>query len=374
MPTEISVAAIVLDSVGLGLGIFALWVWPGGRGKAPSFRRDLCILITLGLLLMLASLGLGKLMLHSGFATLRFFCHALFCVLAPLCMLRGISYLRRSLLLGLLGLGLGLGMEAVYLYALHIEPQNLQVNHYAVRTDRLNGCAPLRLLVMADLQTDQIGAYERKVFAKVDQLKPDLILMPGDYLQIWDKEKGESVRQQLLQCFKQLKHQPKYGIYAADGDVDYAHRTFRDSKVVPLKDRVQQLPAETRLQILGLSTPASRMPLRQARLKPARDFPGFTIIMGHAPDYAMPLIRNGATMPLLCIAGHTHGGQIRIPGFGPLLTLSRVPRKYASGFHQLGQGWLLVSRGIGHERGYAPRIRLFCPPELVMITLQGQEP
>ena len=99
-------------------------------------------------------------------------------------------------------------------------------------------------------------------------------------------------------------------------------------------------------------------------------FDGFTILMGHAPDYARRLMRDGCELPMLCVAGHTHGGQIVIPGFGPVLTLSRVPRRYASGFHQLGKGWLSVSRGIGHERGLAPRIRLACRPELVVIELR----
>ena len=103
-----------------------------------------------------------------------------------------------------------------------------------------------------------------------------------------------------------------------------------------------------------------------------RSFSGLTILIGHAPDFAIHWIQQGCNLPVLSIAGHTHGGQIVIPGFGPPLTLSRVPRRYASGFHQLGQGWLLVSRGIGHERGHAPRIRMFCRPELCVVELRGK--
>jgi predicted MPP superfamily phosphohydrolase len=72
----------------------------------------------------------------------------------------------------------------------------------------------------------------------------------------------------------------------------------------------------------------------------------------------------------LLIAGHTHGGQVRLPGIGPLITLSRVRRSWAAGLTDIGRGrQLLVSRGIGMERGRAPRLRFLCRPELVVLEL-----
>ena len=56
----------------------------------------------------------------------------------------------------------------------------------------------------------------------------------------------------------------------------------------------------------------------------------------------------------LALAGHTHGGQVALPFFGPPYTSSPLPRKYAGGLHDY-QGTLLhVSRGVGMERGPAP--------------------
>ena len=72
----------------------------------------------------------------------------------------------------------------------------------------------------------------------------------------------------------------------------------------------------------------------------------------------------------LLVTGHTHGGQVRLPLIGPLMTLSRIPRAWAAGLTELpGGGKLLVSRGLGMERGYAPRIRFLCRPELMVIDL-----
>ena len=54
----------------------------------------------------------------------------------------------------------------------------------------------------------------------------------------------------------------------------------------------------------------------------------------------------------LLIAGHTHGGQVRLPLIGAIMTLSRIPRRWAAGLTDLpGGGRLLVSRGTGMERG-----------------------
>jgi uncharacterized protein len=74
------------------------------------------------------------------------------------------------------------------------------------------------------------------------------------------------------------------------------------------------------------------------------------------------------------VAGHTHGGQVRIPFIGPLATLSAVPRSWAAGITDLPSGGkLFVSRGIGMERGNAPRMRFCCRPELAVIDLVPQK-
>jgi hypothetical protein len=91
----------------------------------------------------------------------------------------------------------------------------------------------------------------------------------------------------------------------------------------------------------------------------------FHLVFGHAPNFAL-----GKVEADLLVTGHTHGGQVQLPWSGPLLTLSRVPRAWGAGLTELpGGGKLLVSRGIGMERGYAPPIRFLCRPELMVIDL-----
>ncbi len=70
------------------------------------------------------------------------------------------------------------------------------------------------------------------------------------------------------------------------------------------------------------------------------------------------------------VAGHTHGGQVQLPIVGPLTIASRVPRSVgAGGLHDLRGRTIYVSRGVGVERGQAPRLRLGAPPEVAIVTL-----
>jgi predicted MPP superfamily phosphohydrolase len=72
----------------------------------------------------------------------------------------------------------------------------------------------------------------------------------------------------------------------------------------------------------------------------------------------------------LVLAGQTHGGQVQVPLVGPLTTASGVPREVAAGgLHRLDGTRIYVSRGVGVERGQAPRLRLGAVPEVSLITL-----
>ena len=371
MPWKLWTSIVVIDVVGLAVGGVALWGYR--RGKPPTARRDSSMLVLLGGGLACLSWFLARFWLASGFGLVRLWCHVLFCVLAPLMLVRGIQHLRlRNRVFGLLLVGTALLMEAAYVYARHAELTDLEVTHHVVMSERMNGHQPVRVVVLADLQTDRIGEYERRVFRTMDELRPDLVLLAGDYLQVSTAEEFVEQQERLRQLFQDLQHRPRLGMFAVEGDIDewgVGNALFRTG-AQSLADEVVQV--HERIQIVGLTQVSSRHPPPKEILDRIRSFPGLTIVMGHAPDFAERWIQQGCDLPVLSVAGHTHGGQIVIPGFGPLLTLSRLPRRYASGFHQLGQGWLLVSRGIGHECGHAPRIRMFCRPELCVVELRAE--
>ena len=86
----------------------------------------------------------------------------------------------------------------------------------------------------------------------------------------------------------------------------------------------------------------------------------------HAPDVVSEWALNGFD---LVLAGHTHGGQVRIPGLGAVVTNCSLPTGLASGLNRVGGAWLHVSRGLGTGR-FAP-VRFACPPETTLLTLRG---
>ena len=72
------------------------------------------------------------------------------------------------------------------------------------------------------------------------------------------------------------------------------------------------------------------------------------------------------------MAGHTHGGQVQLPGVGPLMTMSHVPRAVAAGgLHQVDGNPIYVSTGVGREQQGAPQIRFLAPPSIALLTLEG---
>ena len=85
------------------------------------------------------------------------------------------------------------------------------------------------------------------------------------------------------------------------------------------------------------------------------------ILLSHNPDYADQV--NDPRVKLI-LAGHSHGGQVVIPGMGPVITPCR--RKYASGLIKTNTGQMYVSRGLGV---IAPPVRFNCRPELALIIL-----
>jgi len=87
----------------------------------------------------------------------------------------------------------------------------------------------------------------------------------------------------------------------------------------------------------------------------------------HFPDH---LRRTAKLQPHLFLAGHTHGGQVCLPGRIPILKHDAMPRRCCSGIHRVGDTWLIVNRGFGYT---TLPIRVFCPPEVLEIELTSPD-
>ena len=240
-----------------------------------------------------------------------------------------------------------------------IEPQRIEVTHSTIYSSKLD--QPIKVAVLADIQTNNPGPYETRVLGLTAAENPDLVLLAGDYLQIWDQEKYDAAVNDLNKIFIDAGLEPSLGIYAVRGNVDHTewNLIFRDLDVHTFSN-TESLDIGA-LTLTGVSWLDSE--------NPNLIIPGsqkFHLVLGHSPNFSL-----GEINADLLLAGHTHGGQVQLPGIGPLLTLSLVPRSWASGLTEISPGqYLMVSRGIGLELGFAPRMRFLCRPELVILDLK----
>ena len=108
--------------------------------------------------------------------------------------------------------------------------------------------------------------------------------------------------------------------------------------------------------------------VKMARLESAVPPPGgLSMLLTHSPDAALRLPTRSAGGPAVVLSGHTHGGQIRIPGWGAPLRHSRlVSRQQPDGAFHVGGAQVVVSRGYG--TAHVP-LRFACRPEIGLITL-----
>ena len=94
----------------------------------------------------------------------------------------------------------------------------------------------------------------------------------------------------------------------------------------------------------------------------------FNIVLYHHPS---GFAQTWGTPTDLMLAGHTHGGQIRLPLYGALVTLDRFGKRWESGRFRENGVTLIVSRGLGCEPG-TPEMRFCCRPEVVVVDLVGR--
>jgi hypothetical protein len=118
-----------------------------------------------------------------------------------------------------------------------------------------------------------------------------------------------------------------------------------------------------RVELLGLDDAHIRR--HDLRLAPRRSPEGFGIAVMHSPDSAPEAV---ACDYRFVVAGHTHGGQVRLPIAGALVTNSDLPRTLVSGLIRMGDAFVHVSPGLGTGK-YAP-FRFLCPPEATLLKLR----
>ncbi len=267
---------------------------------------------------------------------------------------------------------------AFWVYASLIEPQRLRVRQIDVPLPNLpEALSGLRIAHLSDLHCayHRDDAVTNRAITQTLQQAPDLVMITGDL------SNGFHYANCIAERLGELS--ARYGTYAVLGNHDWnctlTTYLFGSREPDPTVQDWQQALSETTIQLLenknlsltvrghtitiaGVGDPSCGRDNIEAALDQA-DSADLKIMLAHSPD-AIDL--PGADWADLLLAGHTHGGQCRLPGLGsPWAPVWRL-RQRSSGLMRSGQMLAHVSRGIGAGMD----ARFLCPPEVCILTLR----
>lgn len=247
----------------------------------------------------------------------------------------------------------------------------LSTVNYAVKTDKL--ASPVRLALITDLHS---CFYGDELFSALQAQAPDAVLLGGD---IFDDDMPHDNAKEFVEQI--TAH--GYACYYVTGNHEIwsneakeIKRFMRGLGVNVLEGECATLSVDGQIiNICGIDDPASGLSTGQARgmelasaLEKA-DNAYFTVLLTHRPELIDEYLKHNFD---LILAGHTHGGQWRLPGIinGLLAPDQGLFPKYAGGRYDLNGKTMIVSRGLARESTRVPRI--FNRPELVIIDIQAK--
>ncbi len=267
---------------------------------------------------------------------------------------------------------------AIFSYGAWIEADRLEETRIEVRTPKLPAGSRLRIVQVSDTHADERTPLIGALAERINALDPDLFLFTGDAA---NSAAGVAAFRAMVESIR-----ARYGSFAVRGNHDVWY--WRDSDLfgsgakelegrpvkigelpvwlcgAPWSPRVRRgFPASE--DLLALAEPLEECLAQSGE--------GFRIVAHHTPDLIEEVAPRGSD---LFLAGHTHGGQVRLPFYGALesFVTSRFGKKYEMGRYQVGATTLFVSRGVGFENPPSPALRVLCPPEVAVIDVVGVGP
>jgi predicted MPP superfamily phosphohydrolase len=258
------------------------------------------------------------------------------------------------------------------IYAGEISRHELSIERRTIRLPRLPEVFQgLRIAQVSDLHYANFTEpfFIRKVVREVNRLKPDVVVYTGDYISIghWPTTQIDGFAYKCAEILSEAECPIRYSVL---GNHDYAVNRWAvtDALVtnnLPVLTNTN-VPLERdgkRLWFAGTGDAlSSDVHLDQAIPKATRIDGEPVILLSHEPDILETVAKANVD---LMLAGHTHGGQVRLPLLPPMF-LPKYGIRYVEGLFQMGPTQLYVNRGIGTVN--LP-FRLNCPPEITLITL-----
>jgi hypothetical protein len=258
---------------------------------------------------------------------------------------------------------------ALVLYSTQVEPSALKVVIQRLRLPRMDdGLRGFRLVQISDIHMGGWMNRRRleRVVEKVLKQNPDLVAITGDF--IMRGKIDPEVFTDLSRALAPLARQVKTVAVLGNHDHRYGLKELRDlfmkTGIVELRNRVLTIErGVAQLQLAGVDDIWLEEDDLNGLLMQIPE-QGAAVLLAHEPDFADIAAESGRFD--LQISGHTHGGQISLPFFGPL-ALPGLGRRYPSGLYKVGAMWQYTNRGVG--MGSLP-LRFNCPPEITVFILE----
>jgi uncharacterized protein len=230
-----------------------------------------------------------------------------------------------------------------------------------------------RIAQLSDIHIDEFTEpyFLERTVHRINDLAPDLVLLTGDFV-THGAFSFMASRHMPYRCAEILSTLTAPLRYAVLGNHDVAfdapvvvHALTSYGTPVLINQHIPIDLKGDRLWICGLDDAGTSNPDLTMTIPEQPGAP--VILMGHEPDYADDVVKHpSAPLIDLMLAGHSHGGQIRLPVVGALV-LPPMGVKYVEGLFRFNQMQLYVNRGLGTV---GLPFRLNCPPEVTLITLQ----
>jgi uncharacterized protein len=267
----------------------------------------------------------------------------------------------------------------------------VEVRHWTLRHATLPvlsaGAAPLRILHISDLHMTPHQRSKQRWLAGLADLRPDFVVTTGDNLA------HQQAVPAVLRALQPLMTLPGVFVFGSNdyygprpkNPVRYLTHTHKPGRGVPLpwtdlraafvehgwrdmtNTRRQLTVAGRRVVVAGVDDPHLRRDRYQQIAGRADPLADLRLALTHSPEPRV-LDAFAADGYDLVLAGHTHGGQLRLPGYGAIVTNCGLDRSRARGVSRWGaHTWLHVSAGLGTSP-FAP-VRFACPPEASLLLL-----
>ena len=251
---------------------------------------------------------------------------------------------------------------------------------YEIESDKVT--RPCKFILLSDLHNKSYGKDHKRLIDKIDSISPDMVLVAGDML---TAVKGQAFGV-TLSLMRQLS--PQYKIYYGMGNHEHKMKLYPEQYGTIYDDFVAELSKLGIVPLVNENTylPEYNVAVCGAQIDPCyfkkfRKYPmderylpkilgeprenACQILIAHTPQYFEEYAAWGAD---LVVSGHVHGGIMRLPVLGGVLSpnMTLFP-KYDGGKFVRGKTTMILSRGLGT---HTIPVRVFNPGELVVVTLQ----